>query len=366
MRIVYGVMGYGRGHATRTATVLPDLMARHEVLILAGRDAYHALAPDFPVIRIPTLGYRYGRRGRRSLYLTAKENLPAVLDLMLRGPSLSMVMDIIRDFRADAIISDAEAWTQRAGHRLGVPRITFDHFGILTHCRPLLAPADRTRAARDRWAYMTLMGGQPERAIVSSFYDAPPRRPGVRVVGPLLRDEVRKIKPVRGDYLLAYFNQGAYQFTARVEQAVRGVGMPVKIYGTQRFGIDGNLEFRPPSNQPFLEDLARCRAVLSTAGNQLVGEAMYYGKPMLVMPEDCVEQRCNAMAIDQMGIGQQIAQQRLTTAIIEQFLAREDEFVQNIRRSVRDGHREALEALESHLAELSGQRKRPDFIRKVS
>src|ERR1700685_3997997 len=36
MRIVYGVHGYGWGHATRALGVLPDLMRPHEVLVLAG------------------------------------------------------------------------------------------------------------------------------------------------------------------------------------------------------------------------------------------------------------------------------------------------------------------------------------------
>jgi hypothetical protein len=36
MRILYGVFGYGRGHATRALSVLPELMERHEVTVLAG------------------------------------------------------------------------------------------------------------------------------------------------------------------------------------------------------------------------------------------------------------------------------------------------------------------------------------------
>ena len=36
MRIVYGIHGYGRGHATRALGVLPELRQRHEVLGLAG------------------------------------------------------------------------------------------------------------------------------------------------------------------------------------------------------------------------------------------------------------------------------------------------------------------------------------------
>ncbi len=54
MRILYGVFGYGRGHATRALSILPELRERHEVVVLAGGDAYDAIAPDHPVVRILT------------------------------------------------------------------------------------------------------------------------------------------------------------------------------------------------------------------------------------------------------------------------------------------------------------------------
>ena len=45
-------------------------------------------------------------------------------------------------------------------------------------------------------------------------------------------------------------------------------------------------------------------AVVSTAGNQLVGEALYLGKPVLVMPERVnFEQAINAHYLEQSGAG---------------------------------------------------------------
>ena len=40
MRIVYGVHGYGRGHATRALAVVQSLAARHDVRLFACGDAY--------------------------------------------------------------------------------------------------------------------------------------------------------------------------------------------------------------------------------------------------------------------------------------------------------------------------------------
>lgn len=355
MRIVYGVHGYGRGHATRSMAVVQALADHHELLILAGGEAYAAMSLDFPVVRIPTLGYYYGRNGRRSNYETFKRNVPAVLDLILRGPGYQMVRDAVQDFRPDIVISDAEPYTHRVARSLKVPRIGFDHFGVMAYCKPQLSWYDRAISRIDVFVYKALMG-QPERVIVSSFYDVPPRRPGVCVVGPLLREGILHIKPSAGDYLLAYFNNGVHQFTPRMEEALGNLDCRVVVYGTQRQGSRGNLDFRPPSNLPFIEHLAGCRAIISTAGNQLVGEALHFGKPLLVMPEDCVEQRMNAAAVEKMGIGMQIAQRYISTAVILQFLARHSSYCENIQRYARDGRREALQAIEIYIKELAGRK----------
>src|SRR5271165_2822893 len=109
MRILYSVHGYGRGHATRALAVLPELSRRHTLLCLAGGDAYTAIWPDFPVVRIPMLSFAYvPGTGRVSKRRTLSRNLPAVLDLVCRGPVFETVRGIASEFGPDVIISDAE------------------------------------------------------------------------------------------------------------------------------------------------------------------------------------------------------------------------------------------------------------------
>lgn len=353
MRIVYGVHGYGRGHATRSLAILAELVKKqHQILILAGGDAYSAIWPDYEVTRIPTLGFAYGRgTGKRSNFQTLRRNLSSFLDLMLHGSVFEMIRDMVREFSPDVVISDAEAWTHQVANHLKIPRISVDHIGIMSYCKPGFEWHDKVEGSFDAFIYRTLMG-RPDRIIVSSFYDAPPKRPGVKVVGTMVRSIIHELTPTDGDHLLVYFNQGRYQINKRILQALQDVGCPVRIYGGTKEGREGNLTFLPLSNLPFLEDLASCRAVISTAGNQLMGEAMYLGKPVLVIPERCVEQRLNAAGVDKLGIGMRSSQRRFTTERIRKFLDRHDEYVANMKKYVRDGRAEAIEALETFMAEL--------------
>lgn len=362
MRIVYGVHGYGRGHATRALAMLRELRRRHDVLVLAGGDAFDALAQEHPVARIPTFGYEYRAQGGKSNWLTFRKNAPAALDLLTCGNVSAMVEQVLRDFDAHVAISDAEPWTSHAAARLSVPRISFDHFGILAHFRPPMSMMDRGLCLRDVGIYRALMG-RPERAIVSSFYDAPAARSGVELVGPILRPEVYDTPVVEGDYLLAYFNKGAQLFSRRVESALRDARLPVIVYGVNRVGRAGLLEFRPPGNHAFVQALAGCRAVVSTAGNQLVGEAAYFEKPLLVMPEDCVEQRVNGAAVARLGLGLCVAQRSITAAVVREFLQGAATCRPNLRRHQSDGRAAAVQAIERYVEELTGSRPAPKVTR---
>jgi uncharacterized protein (TIGR00661 family) len=356
LRIAYGVHGYGRGHATRTLAVLPHLVRKHEILILAGGDAFPAFWPEYQVVRIPTLGFAYRQHGQgprqRCNWLTFRRNISAVLDVFWRGSTFDMVREIVEDFAPDVVISDAEIWTHQVAAFLGIPRISFDHIGIMAYCRAPIDPRDWLKARLDAACYRALMG-RPDRVLISSFYDAPPLRPDVRVVGTLPRQAIRGLVPRVEDHLLVYFNRGRDQLHDDFLRPLDELGMPVHIYGGPRRGRSGRLVFLPTSELPFLEDLAKCRAVISTAGNQLVGEALFLRKPLLVIPERCVEQRMNARAVERLGIGRKIQPGEFAVSTLRDFLAHLDIYRERMAHEFRDGLWEALGAIDQFLAELA-------------
>jgi uncharacterized protein (TIGR00661 family) len=364
MRIAWGVMGYGRGHAMRTLSVLPSLMREHEITVFAGGDAYEVLAPLFPTVRIPTIGYRYNTRGSHSLPKTVSENAAPMADLLLRGLGCETVEREFKERGIQLVISDSEAWTHRAARRLRLPRISFDHVGIIAYCKPHFPPDLWAHGMRDAWGYRALMG-IPERIMISSFYPAEAAYPGVRIVGPMLRDEVRQHKPSRGDYLLAYFNKGEHQFLPHVDRTLRLLDLPVVVYGTPYRGKVDNLDFRAPSNEWFAHDLAHCRAVLSTAGNQLIGEAIHLGKPVLAVPEDAFEQKLNAYMIERMGVGMRANFASLSPSDVDRFLGHQSFYLSRMQEHQRDGREEALETIHRFIGELtnrplhSGRLRRP-------
>jgi uncharacterized protein (TIGR00661 family) len=358
MRIAYGVHGYTRGHATRAASVLTDLTRRHDVLIFAGGDAYEALRHRFDVVKIRTLGFSYGKGGKMSKLDTIRRNVPKLWDLFARGPHFARIAKRLKAFGPDVVISDAEAWTHRAALALGIPRIGFDHFGVMVYCRVPMPVGDRMISLLDRSLYRFLMG-DPERVLVSSFYSARPNSLDVRLVGPLVGDDVSELEPTDGGHLLCYLNMGRDQLSDRVRDALSACGRPVRAYGPGLAKVEApdNVTFHEPNRTGFLADLASCHAVLSTAGNQLVGEALHLGKPLLVMPEATVEQRLNGAAVARMGIGERSSFDEIDEGVIRRFLGQRDEFAAAARQHATNGRREALERLETWFEELARSRR---------
>ena len=358
MRIAYGVMGYGRGHATRVRAVLPALCAEHEITVFAGGDAYDLLAPDYDTVRIPMLGYAYGSSGQASFGATIGANARLTSELLFGGASVQALM---KDFRSRGIqiaISDSEAWTHAAARRLSIPRISFDHVGVIAWCAPHFPPELAWRGRRDGWGYRRLMG-QPERVLISSFYPAVPLAASTRVVGPILRPEVLAQPASTGDYLVAYFNRGAHQYSARVEQALTNLDLPVRVYGTRLEGQRENLTFRPIHPTAFLQDLAGCRAVIATAGNQLIGEALHFRKPVLALPERVFEQQLNAWTVDRLGIGRAGHLAELTTDAIELFLTDSAACAARMEALAGDGREAAVATLRQFIEELRPAARSP-------
>lgn len=358
MRIVYGVFGYGRGHATRALSVLPELAKQHELLVLAGGDAYEALSESFPVFQLPRMGYVYGSNGRHSLVGTVRANTAPVADALFDGPVAKSVRKAMESFRPHVAVSDAEPFTHHVAARLGIPRISFDHVGMLAHCKVHVPPRWRWAMARDVSTYLLLMG-RPAAVIISSFFHVEPRHHQVRCVGPLLRREVKGIEPSDGKYLLAYFNRGRHQVSRTIEAELQRLGMPVVMYGSDTVGTRGNLHFQPASNEGFLRDLAAASAVVSTAGNQLVGECIHFKKPLLAIPENCLEQQVNAAAVRRLGIGHSVESRALNADVIHDFLSAREDHQTALHELAAERRPDALEALKDSLFSLAAARALP-------
>ena len=142
----------------------------------------------------------------------------------------------------------------------------------------------------------------------------------------------------------------------RVIKLLADLPMPVRLYGLGEREATGSVTFRPIDEDSFLDDLAGADCVISAAGNQLMGEALHFGKPVLALPEEHHHEQCmNACFVEQLRAGEQRYLEHVTAKDLAAFLERRETYRQQLADSDEtfDGGEAAAAAIEDMLTSLA-------------
>jgi uncharacterized protein (TIGR00661 family) len=358
-KIFYGVCGEGRGHSTRVQTIVEDLRGYNDIVIYTPGHAYDFLAPVYQntnvaVRRIPGLSFHYDASRSRVDY--CKTSWRTFRNLFDFPGAISQVQQDIEVDQPDLVITDFEPIVPRAARRAGVPFISLNHqHFLLTYDLRSLPPYLRWHASLMAQVVRTYYSGQAQ-TIVSSFY-FPPLKPGcqnVTQIGVLLRREILYTQPEEGKHVVAYFRR----FTSKtVLEALGQCGCEVRLYGLGAHPPRGQLRFLKVDAYRFMEDLATSRALISTAGNQLVGEALFLKKPVLAIPEQGnYEQHINGHFLQGSGAGIVVDMEAITPAHIRRFLDSLENLRSCIDRPSLLGNPVALEIINRYLGNYASPR----------
>jgi len=328
-QIAISLCGEGRGHATRIATLAERLCGDHELLIFTSADAYEFLShrfaddPRIRIVAIPGIVFQYSS-GR----LDVPRSIATGLDYQARtlGPLVDRMLGELDAFGADLAVTDFEPALPRAAARQGIPLVSVDHQHFLLaydlSSLPWWLQWQAWLMSHAVWMYVT----EATDTVVSAFFRPPLKRGWEHVVqvGPLLRGEVKRAVPSDEGFVLSYLRRHTpFQALATLADS----GLPVKVYGLGERDAVGAVSFHAIDEQRFIDDLAACRCLVSAAGNQLTGEALHLGKPMLLLPERAhAEQLMNSHFLAGMGCGDFALLEQVTPAIVRGFLDRLDTF----------------------------------------
>lgn len=314
MKVLFIVQGEGRGHLTQAIT-MESLLRRegHEVVeVLVGKSGARSLPPFFgrsvkaPVRLFDSPNFLPTPSNKRN-------NLPrSVAYNLMKVPaymrSILFIRRRIERTGAELVINFYELLTGLTYlfFRPSVPQVSVGHQYLFLHSAfefPKGSPVSLFFLRM--FTRFTCIGAQDKLAL--SFRSMPDDdRSGVRVVPPLLRREVFGMRPVCGDYLHGYMVNAGFGLSVS-EWHKRNADVPLRFFWDKKGAadvtrVDGNLTFHRIDDRAFLESLAGCRAYATTAGFESVCEAMYLGKPILMVPAH-IEQDCNAHDAARCGAG---------------------------------------------------------------
>lgn len=314
MKVMFIVQGEGRGHLTQAITLAESLRAGgHEVTeVLVGRSASRRLPSFFeeriaaPVRRFESPNFLPTARNKRSH--VARSVAYNVCRLHRYAASIMLLRRRIAASGADIVVNFYEPLTGLAYLCCppDVPQVSIGHQYLFLHSDFRLPPHSRLRMLPLLlFTYITGIGAAERLALsFRSMDDDCSRR--IRVMPPLLRGDVLRCRSRRGDYVHGYMvNAGFCESVLRWHNDHTAV--PLRFFWDRKGAaaverVDATLSFYYIDDKRFLESLAGCRAYATTAGFESVCEAMYLGKPVLMVPAH-VEQDCNAYDAARCGAG---------------------------------------------------------------
>jgi len=354
MRVLYGAVGEGLGHATRSRVVAEHLLAQgHEVKMATSGRALPYLREHLPdVEEIWGLGFvlEHGEvEAWKTLVLNVRGSMRGIPEDWHRGHELA------RTFAPDVVIADFDGFSYLFAKVHRLPVLSVDNIQMVDRCRH---DANILRGVHNHYlegrAFVATKIPRADRYLITTFFYPQLRKKRTMLVPSLLRPEIVAARPEPGEHLLVYGRISDASIAA-----LRASGVPCLVYGARTVTADeqdGNLRYRPFANDAFIEDLRTCRGVVASAGFSLMSEAVFLRKPMLALPlAGQFEQEMNARYLERLGYG--TAASELDAEALERFLDDEARHAEALAGYEQAGNDEALAAVDSALAEVAGVRR---------
>lgn len=296
--IVYGVSGEGSGHSSRARVIAAHLEHRgHHVTIVSYDRGYRNLRDRFDVFET------------EGLHISSSNNQVAkrrtIIDNLQRLPQGRRKLSEIKAqlFREDppmVVFTDFEPMTAYLANYYDLPLVTVDNqhrLRYMTYPCPPEFKSDQIVTEN----IIRAMVPRPDVSLVTTFYFGETKNDRTFLFPPILRDEILGLTATAKDHVLVYLTSGYQSF---LEQLGRFPRERFIVYGCGENREEGNVVFKSPSRDEFLQDLAACKAVMATAGFTLITEALHLHKPYLALPmRGQFEQEINAVFLAQLGYG---------------------------------------------------------------
>lgn len=318
MRFLFIIQGEGRGHFTQALSMAAILRKHgHKVVAaLVGKSKARTI-PAFFTEKIGASVFDFDSPNFTSFYKNKKPSivLSSIENFAHTGyylKSMQFVKAKIEAYNPDTVVNfyDLIAGLTFSFYKLD-EKLSIE-FVCVGHQYILLNPNYKTSPEQDVKFYF-LRGltkwtcQRASKLLALSFRYLPDyEERSVFTVPPLLRRDVFDITPRRGNYIHGYMlNPGYYAEIKKWHK--KNPTIPLRFFWDKKEAeevteVDKNLILHQLNDQKFLESMASSMAYSTTSGFESICEAMYFKKPVLMIPVH-VEQEFNAYDASLSGAG---------------------------------------------------------------
>jgi uncharacterized protein (TIGR00661 family) len=283
MKIFYAVQATGNGHISRAMEILPYLKQYGEVdIFLSGSNSSLPVETEIKY-RSRGVCFFYNYCGSIGYARTLKQLAP--LRVFREARDLPV-------HQYDIVINDFEFITSLACSMRRIPSINFGHHASF---RSDKVPRPEKKEVFGEWILANFGRASSYIGLHFESYDD-------FILPPVIRKTVRRAEPVDNGHITVYLP--AYS-DEELEKRFGGTDCSFQVFSRslKQPLKKGNILFLPVSRDGFTKSMSDSHAVICGAGFETPAEALYLGKKLMVIPvKGQYEQKCNAAALEKMGI----------------------------------------------------------------
>jgi len=311
------VQGEGRGHMTQAISMYEMLLEQgHSVCaVIVGASSRREIPVFFhakikaPIVQLQSPNFVTDGKNK-SINIT-KTVIVNLAKLKTFRASLNIIDELIREHQPDIVINFFDILIGLYYRFYNpVPRLVcIAHQYIYFHPDFEFPKGHRLDNLSIKY-YTRLTTVPSSKKLALSFYDMPTQYEGLIVVPPLLRKEVFDLPIKKEDFYLVYLLNSGY-FDEIIQWHITHPDVLIHCFSDQAERLNNSHQFdreklqvHALNDKLFLELMSRAKGLASTAGFESVCEAMYLGKPVLMVPvEGHYEQYCNSRDAYKAGAG---------------------------------------------------------------
>ncbi len=315
-RAIFTVQGEGRGHLTQAITLQNILTeAGYEVCaVLVGTSSARKL-PDFfhkqikaPIINFSSPNFVMDSKMKSIRILPSITFNLKLMPLYFRN--MRMIDRKLKELKPDLLINfyDPLIGMYYLLFNPTVPLVCIAHQYTFIH-PDFEFPEGFFWEKTSLRIFTWLTASRAKKKLALSMYPLKNiEKHKIYVMPPLLREAVYSTEATEGNYILVYLLNAVYMediikwHNQHPETALHCFTDKKEI--EKEWVYDNTLSFHQINDKKFLELMAGCRAFATTAGFESICEAMYFGKPVYMVPVDShFEQYSNARDGARAGAG---------------------------------------------------------------
>ena len=344
-KILYGLCGEGLGHASRSRILINHLKNKHDIRIVAGGKAYDFLSKQFDYVEEIESPHFVYKGNEVKLFLTI---LRMVFQTFIKSPSSFLkVRRIIKEFKPDILITDAEPISFSASFFSSIKRVSIDNPQALLYRRYKIKFGEYF-AWFALFIVVKLSVFGADKYLIYDFSDEQIDNPKVMFLKPLIQEGILKQKPTYGNHVFVYQTSISTEF---ITEILKKIDETFVIYGFNKDLVDENLIFKRFNEDDFYHDISSAKAVIANGGFTVLSEALYLKKPIFSLPiRHQFEQVVNGQFVESLGAG--MYHMSLNEENLKDFLDNLDTYKENLKSYDPGNQKQTLKRIDKEIQKL--------------